>query len=167
MKIVLLAAMSENRVIGRENRIPWHLPADLRRFKATTTGHHLIMGRRTFESIGKPLPGRTSIVLTRRPEYRPQGVLVAHTLDEALGLCAGDEEVFVIGGEAIYRLALPRADEIQLTVVHATIKGDARFPRFEGCEWDLVEDERFEADEHHEHGHSFRRYRRVVESSGA
>jgi len=164
MKIVLLAAMSENRVIGRENRIPWHLPADLKRFKATTTGHHLIMGRRTFESIpGKPLPGRTSIVLTRRPEYRPQGVLVAHTLDEALGLCAGDEEVFVIGGEEIYRLALPRADEIQLTVVHATIEGDARFPKIEERQWSLVEDQRHEADERHEHAYSFRRYCRVVD----
>ena len=151
MKIVLLAAMSENRVIGRENRIPWHLPADLKRFKATTTGHHLIMGRRTFESIpGKPLPGRTSIVLTRRPEYRPQGVLVAHTLDEALGLCAGDEEVFVIGGEEIYRLALPRADEIQ-------------FPKIEERQWSLVEDQRHEADERHEHAYSFRRYCRVVD----
>ncbi len=165
MKIVLLAAMSENRVIGRENRIPWHLPADLRRFKARTTGHHLIMGRRTFESIpGAPgLPGRTSIVLTRRQEYRPQGVLVAHTLDEALGLCAGDDEVFVIGGEEIYRLALPRADEIHLTVVHATIEGDARFPEFEPRQWDLVEEERHNADERHAYSYSFRRYCRVAE----
>src|SRR5262245_54028693 len=114
MRITLVVAMSENRVIGRGNQLPWHLPADLAHFKRLTTGHCVIMGRRTFDSIRAALPKRTNIVITRQAEWNSAGVLVAHDLDEALGLCGDADEAFVVGGEAIFRLALPRADRIHL-----------------------------------------------------
>ncbi|MHC4109313.1 MAG: dihydrofolate reductase, partial [Planctomycetota bacterium] len=115
MKISLIAAMAENRVIGRDNRLPWHLPDDLERFKRLTTGHTVIMGRKTFESIGKPLPGRRSIVVTTRPMADgARGAVGAGTLEEALELVEGEAEVFVAGGEAIYRLTLPKADRLYL-----------------------------------------------------
>ena len=169
MIVSLIAAVAENGVIGRSNAIPWHLPADLERFKARTTGHHIIMGRKTFESIGRPLPKRTSIVLSRNADYRPAGVLVAPTLDAALELASDDDEVFVIGGAEVYRPALPRADRLYLTIVHAAIEGDARFPEIDLDEWRLVEDERHEADDRHAYAYSFKSYekskRQNVETS--
>ncbi len=167
MKVSLIAAMSENRVIGRGNRVPWHLPDDLKRFKRRTLGHHLIMGRKTFDSIGKPLPQRTSIVITRRGDYRPDGVLVAHSIDEALHLAEGDDEVFVAGGEEIYRLALDRADRIYLTIGHALIEGDASFPPFDPGAWTLIEDERHEADDRHDYAFSIRTYERPTRATPA
>ena len=160
MKISLIAAMSENRVIGRDGALPWHLPADLARFKSITTGHTLIMGRKTFESVGKPLPNRRSIVISRNSDYQCEGVVVAHSFDEALEHGAGQEEVFVLGGQAVFELALPRADRIYLTMVHASIDGDTHFPPFDPSEWTFVEDERHEADDRHAYAFSFRRYER-------
>jgi len=129
--------VARNGVIGRDGRLPWHIPEDLKRFRALTMGHHIIMGRRTWESIGRPLPGRTSVVVTRDRDYSAPGVKVAHSLAEALAACAGDEEVFVIGGAEIYREALPRADRIYLTEVLADYPGDVRFPAL-GAEWHEV-----------------------------
>lgn len=129
MKVSLILAVSENGVIGRDNRLPWHLSADLRRFRQLTMGHHILMGRRTWESIGKPLPGRTSVVLTRGSFEAPAGVLVAPSLDQALDLAraAGETEAFVLGGSAVFEAALPRTDRVYLTRVLAAVEGDVRF----------------------------------------
>jgi dihydrofolate reductase len=158
--VSIFVAMSENRVIGRDGDLPWHLPADLKRFRALTTGHTIIMGRRTWQSIGRPLPQRRSIVLTGRSDFRPQSADVACSLDEALTLAAGDEEVFVIGGAALYRAALPSAERLYLTMIHAQVEGDVRFPEVDLESWQLVEDERHEADDRHLYPYSFRRYDR-------
>ncbi|MEE9130243.1 MAG: dihydrofolate reductase [Phycisphaerales bacterium] len=161
MKISVIAAMSENRVIGRDGALPWHLPADLARFKSITTGHTVIMGRKTFESVGQPLPNRRTIVITRNNDYQCAGVFIAHGLDAALDHAAREDEIFILGGEAIYRIALPRADRLYLTIVHATIQGDTHFPPFDPDRWKLVEDERHEADDRHAYAFSFRRYERT------
>jgi dihydrofolate reductase len=145
MRVFLIAAMAKNRAIGIDNRLPWHLPADQRYFKAKTMGHTLIMGRRTFESIGeRPLPGRKTIVVSRRQGYAPPGVQVARSLDEALSLAEGDE-VFVAGGEGIFREALPRADRLYLTRIERDFPGDTFFPEIDEPAWRLVDCERHEA----------------------
>jgi dihydrofolate reductase len=156
-----IAAMAENRVIGSNNGLPWHLPADLSRFKALTMGHTVILGRRTFESIGRPLPGRRLVVLTRNPAYAREGIAVAGSLDQALALAGEEPEVFVAGGGEIFRLALPRIDRVYLTVVHAAVEGDTTFPDLAAGEWRLVEDVRHRADERNPYDYSFRRYERV------
>ena len=125
-RIALIAALAENRVIGRKNRLPWRLPADLRRFKSLTMGKPVIMGRKTYESIGKPLPGRSNIVVTRDPDYRAQGCQVVHSLDQALEAGAGHAEVMVIGGAELYRQALGRAQRMYLTLVRAEVEGTSR-----------------------------------------
>lgn len=138
----LIVAMAENRVIGRDGQLPWRLSSDLRRFKQLTMGHHIVMGRRTYESIGRPLPGRRMVVMSRDAAYRPPGVLVASSLQDALLQASGDPEVFVIGGEQIYRLALPHANRIYLTCVEGTIDdGDTYFPPLDQNEWLLKSEE--------------------------
>jgi dihydrofolate reductase len=138
-RLTIIAALARNGVIGRANRMPWHIPEDLKRFKALTLGHPVIMGRKTFESIletlGKPLPGRENIVVTRSRDYTPPGCRVVHSIEDAIAAAAGAEEVFVIGGGEIYALALPFADCLQLTEVHAETAGDAYFPQFERGAW--------------------------------
>ena len=131
MTLVLLAAVAANGVIGRDGGLPWHLPADLKRFKALTMGHPVIMGRRTCESIGRPLPGRRNIVLTRSGKALPAGFEHHAGLDEALAACGQAEAPCVIGGAALYELALPRASRLELTEVHAEVDGDVRFPGFD------------------------------------
>jgi dihydrofolate reductase len=128
MRVTLIAAMAENRVIGNRGVIPWHLPDDLARFRAITLGHPVLMGRRTFESIGRPLPGRLNIVLSRREGYAPPGCLVAGDLAGALELARGAAELFVCGGGELYREALPLADRILLTLVRGEFPGDVTFP---------------------------------------
>jgi dihydrofolate reductase len=160
MKVAIIVAVSANGVIGRDNDLPWRLSADLARFKRLTMGHHLIMGRRTFVSIGRPLPGRTTVVLSRgRPEL-PDGVLLASSLDEALALCSGDDQVFVAGGAAVFAECLPRADRIFLTRLHADFEGDVFFPPFEETEWDLVNREDHQAAEGEPCDYSFLTYQR-------
>lgn len=130
----MIVAMSDNRVIGIENRLPWHIPEDLKRFKKITSGHPIVMGRKTFESIGRPLPNRTNIVVTRNKDYRAEGVVTCHSLREALdwaGRAPGSDEVFVIGGGELFREALPAADRIYLTEVSWPYEGDAFFPEFD------------------------------------
>jgi dihydrofolate reductase len=158
--------MAENRVIGRNNTLPWHLPADLKRFRSLTTGHTLIMGRKTFESIGRPLAGRRIVVLTRDRGWRGGGgggggVEVAHDWHQVIAAYAGAAELFVAGGADVYRLALPLADRVYLTVVHASVTGDAHFPVLDDSVWRLVEDERHDGDEKNPFPYSFRRYERV------
>ena len=139
-RIALIWAMARNRVIGRHNTLPWRLPVDMKHFRELTTGHPVLMGRKTFESLGRPLPNRTNIVITTDRRYAPQGSLVAHSLDEALALAAphvppNDPVVFVIGGENLYAQMLPRADRLYVTLVEAEIEGDARFPEFDLEAW--------------------------------
>ena len=151
MRLSLIAAVAENGVIGAAGDIPWRLPGDWRRFKATTLGHHLLMGRLTWESIGRALPGRTTVVISRGQPDLPNGVLLASSLDQAVRIStdAGDDEAFVAGGAGIYRLALPRADRLYLTRVHAAIEGETHFPDWDLANWNLVSSERREIDERH------------------
>ena len=131
VKISAVVAMSENRVIGKGGQLPWRLPEDLKRFRILTTGHTVIMGRKTFESIGRPLPNRKNVVISRQPGFHSEGVVVVHSLDEALQSCGQESEVFVIGGGEIYRAALQKIQRIYLTLVHSQIDGDAYFPEFD------------------------------------
>ncbi len=157
MTLVVIAAVAANGVIGRDNNLPWRLPEDLRRFKALTMGHAIIVGRRTWESIGRPLPGRRMVVLTGQEGWTAPGVEVAHSLDEALEL-AGDDTAFVAGGEAVYRGALPRADVLELTRVHADVEGDACFPAFDAGSWRRVWHKDHPADAAHAWPFTFERY---------
>ncbi|MDW8322476.1 MAG: dihydrofolate reductase [Burkholderiales bacterium] len=141
-RLAIVAAVARNGVIGVDNRLPWHLPEDLRHFKRLTLGHHLIMGRRTFESIGRPLPGRTTVILSRDPTYRAIGCLTAGSLQEALALCGDDPEVFVVGGAQLYAQALPLADRLYLTEIEADYDGDAHFPCFDRSAWTELSRER-------------------------
>ena len=144
MRVSLIAAMAKNRAIGLGNGLPWHLPPNLRRFKALTMGHTLIMGRKTFETLRGPLPWRTTIVVTRREGYEPPGVLVTRSIDEALSRAEGDE-VFVAGGEDVFRQTLDRADRLYLTRIDRDFPGDTFFPEFDESGWQLAECERHEA----------------------
>ena len=131
MTLSVIAAVAENGVIGRNNTLPWRLPEDLRRFKSITMGHPLIMGRKTWESLGRPLPGRTNIVVTGNKRFRPDGAVVAPDFEAALARAReadGAEEIFVIGGESLFQEALARADRLYLTLIHRAFEGDARFP---------------------------------------
>jgi dihydrofolate reductase len=132
MRVSLIAALDEERGIGKGNRIPWHIPADLKRFKALTTGHAIIMGRKTYESIGQPLPDRTNIVITRDDSFRAPGCTAVHSLEEALAAAEGDDEAFIVGGAQIYEQALNRADRLYLTLVEGTHEADTFFPEYEG-----------------------------------
>jgi len=134
-RVSLIVAMAKNRVIGINNTLPWHLPADLKRFKALTMGHHIVMGRKTFESIGKPLPGRTSVVVTRNAAYSAPEVIAVNSLEAAISACGDDNEIFVIGGAELYLQAIALADRIYLTEIDADIHGDAYFPEFKRSEW--------------------------------
>jgi dihydrofolate reductase len=160
--VSLIAAVAANGVIGRDNDLPWHLPDDLKHFKELTTGHTVIVGRRTYESVGKPLPNRRWIVLTHRPDYAPPGVEVAPDLDAALALARGEAEVFVAGGGDVFRDALPRADRMYLTHIAADIPGDVVFPAFDAAAWTVVEEEFHPADPRHAYAFTFRRYDRRV-----
>jgi dihydrofolate reductase len=126
--ISIIAAMADNRVIGRGNVIPWHIPEDMKRFREITMGHPVILGRKTFESIGRPLPGRKTFIVTRKRGYRAEGCIVVHDLQEALAKCADADEVFICGGGEVYREAMPLASRIYLTVVHLEVNGDTLFP---------------------------------------
>ena len=136
--VSILVAWDDNRAIGLENALPWRLSTDLKRFKQLTLGHHLVMGRKTFESIGQPLPGRRSIILTRNPAFKSEGCLVAASLGQAFAMAEerGEKEVFVIGGSQIYAQALPLADRIYLSRVHAKVNADTFFPEFDENEWE-------------------------------
>lgn len=137
-RLSIIVAMARNRVIGINNTLPWHLPADLKHFRTLTMGHHIVMGRKTYESIGKPLPGRTSVVVTRNTAYSAPGVIAVNSLESAISACGGDSEIFVIGGAELYLQAIARADRIYLTEIDADIDGDAHFPEFSRTEWHEV-----------------------------
>jgi dihydrofolate reductase len=142
MKIILIAAMAKNRVIGRDNAIPWHIPGEQQRFKALTMGHTLIMGRKTFESIGRALPGRKTVVISRNPEYQAKGCLAAQSLTAAIALCPETETIFIAGGGEIYREGLNLAEAIYLTVLDREVEGDILFPEFTPQQFHKLSEER-------------------------
>lgn len=131
----LIVAIANNGVIGKDNTLPWHLPEDLKRFRALTTGHHIIMGRKTYESLGRLLPGRTTVIVTRNTEYKVEGALTAHSLSEAAELCRGDNEAFVIGGAELYKEALHIVNKLYITEIKLDVDGDAHFPSFDVAKW--------------------------------
>ena len=153
--------MGKNRVIGANGAIPWRLPNELQLFKRVTMGHHIIMGRKTWESIGRLLPGRTTVIVTRQMDYAVPGAIIANTLTNAITKCTDDSEIFVIGGGELFREALPMADRLYLTVVDATPEGDTRMPGINLNEWRVVSSENHAADERHAHNYCFSVYDRV------
>ncbi|MFA8434009.1 MAG: dihydrofolate reductase [Marinifilaceae bacterium] len=155
MKVSIIVAASRNDVIGKDNDLIWHLSSDLKRFKSLTTGHHIIMGRKTFESIGKPLPNRTSIIITRQKDYSVDGCIVVNSLEEALSQVENEEEVFIIGGGSIYQEALEKADKIYLTRVHHDFDGDTFFPKLNAKDWESVAREDHMPDEKNPFPYSF------------
>ena len=156
MKISMIAAMADDRVIGINNSLPWKLPNDMKWFRQQTMGKPIVMGRKTFESFGaKPLPGRTNIIITRDNNYKAEGCIVVHSIEEAI-LAAGDvEEVMIIGGASFYQQMLPRAERLYLTFVHSKVDGDAWFPEWNDNGWHQVERIDHESDEKNPHAHSF------------
>lgn len=166
----MIAALAANGVIGRNNDLPWHISTDLKRLKKLTMGHHMIMGRRTYDSIGRPLPGRTFIVITGNPEFKADGVIVTHSLEDAIRIAeeSGDPEPFIAGGAVVFEQAIHRADRMYLTRIHADVEGDTYFPEFDDVtEWKLTDSEHFEAGEKDEYPFSFLTYDRVAPAGHA
>ncbi len=154
--------MAKNRVIGADGKIPWHLPAELAMFKRITMGHHIIMGRNTWESIGRLLPGRTTVIVTRQRDYNVAGALIAESLEAALSMCRGDDEIFVIGGGQLYVGALPVSNRIYLTEVDAEVRGDTFMPEFSLSDWRAVSVEFHPADDKNQYNYKVTVYDRIV-----
>jgi len=152
--ISIIAAMDENRLIGSNNDLPWHLPADLQRVKQLTTGHSIILGRKNYESIGRPLPNRKNIVITGNPDYEAPGCIVVNSINAALQAAAGDD-VFIFGGARIYQQMFDLAERMYLTRIHATFTGDTWFPEFDPAAWQEIERQDFSADEKNPYNYSF------------
>lgn len=161
MNVTIIAAMSLNRVIGHNNDLIWHLPADLKHFKTMTSGHHIIMGRKTFESVGRPLPNRTNIIVTRQKDYKIDGCIVVNTIEEAIAVVKNDEQPFITGGAEIYRQSFDFADTIELTLVHQEFEGDTYFPEFNKDEWKETQRILLPADEKNSIDMEFLRYEKI------
>lgn len=159
--VSIIAAMGRNRVIGRDNSLVWHLPADLKHFKETTMSKPVIMGRKTFESMGKALPGRTNVVITRKSDFKAPGCLVANSLEQALEMVSKEPEVFIAGGGEIYRQAIPLTDRMYITIIDHDFDGDTFFPAFFAPEWTIVEEKIHPADEKNNYPMIFRTYDRI------
>lgn len=151
----IIAAMDRNRLIGRDNQLPWQLPADLQHFKSTTMGKPIVMGRKTWESLGRPLPGRVNIVITRNTAYQAEGTTVVHSLEEALTVASDAEEIMIIGGANLYTQALAQVERLYLTRVEGSFEGDAWFPEFSDADWQLQSSEMHEPDEKNRHPYRF------------
>jgi dihydrofolate reductase len=160
-QLSILVAVARNGTIGVKNTLPWRCPDDLKRFKALTMGHAIIMGRKTFDSIGRPLPGRTTVVVTRNRELKIEGCTVVHSLQEAIAACAGDSEVFIVGGAELYAQALPVVDTLHITEVHMDVAGDAHFPALDTTEWREVSREAHHQDAPQPLDYAFVTYRRA------
>ena len=162
MTISAIVAISKNRIIGRDNNIPWYLPADLKYFKKKTLNHHIIMGRKTFQSIGRPLPKRTNIILTRDAFFIASNCIVTHSLDHALNIAQdnGEEEVFIIGGGQIYEVAMPFLDKVYLTEVDTEVAGIVKFPELPTSEWREISSENHAPDEKNEYAYCFKIFER-------
>jgi len=161
MKISFVIAFGENRGLGFNNKLSWSLPDDLKRFKEITRGHTVIMGRKTYESIGMPLPNRKNIVITRDKNYLRHGVDVVHSIEEALERCKGEQEVFVIGGGEILKLALPYVNKMYLTHVEADLPADSFFPEMDFSKWKIIKEEFHPKDERHAYNYTFRVYEKI------
>lgn len=158
--ITVIAAVAENNALGKENQLLWHLPDDFKRFKTLTSGHYIIMGRKTFESFPKPLPNRTHVIISRQANYQPEGCIVVNSLEQAIAVCPKTEEVFIIGGGEIYRQSIAVADKLDLTKVHATFEADTHFPGIDLSQWQLVFEEYHPKDERHDFAFTFQTYLR-------
>ncbi len=158
--ITIIAAAAENNALGKDNDLVWHLPDDFKRFKRLTSGHHIIMGRKTFESFPKLLPDRTHVIITRKDDYQPEGTIVVNSLEEALKVSKLDEQPFIIGGGEIYKMGMDKADRIELTRVHGEFEADTFFPEIDENEWSLVNEQFHEKDEKHDHSFTYLTYER-------
>lgn len=155
MMLTIIAAIANNNALGKDNQLIWHLPADLKRFKKLTTGHHIIMGRKTFESIGKPLPNRTTIIITRNKNYTQEGCLVANSLEQAIKMVKKDDSPYIIGGAQIYKKAIKIADKLDITFVNHDFDADVFFPEIDLNVWKEVSKESFEPDKKNKYKYSF------------
>ena len=162
MTLAIIVAMDEQRLIGKDNDLPWKISADLQYFRRTTMGKPIIMGRNTHESIGRPLPGRQNIVISSQQNYKAEGCEVVHSIDDALALCRDAEQVMVMGGASLYQQILPLADFLYLTRVHASLDGDTWFPEWSEQDWQLISSEDHQADENNEFDYSFQLYQRIT-----
>ena len=153
--ITIIAAAAENNALGKDNQLVWHLPDDFKRFKQLTSGHYIIMGRKTFESFPKPLPNRTHVVVTRQKNYHPEGCFVVNSIEEAISICPKNEEIFIIGGGEIYKQSLVFTDKIELTRVHETLEADTFFPNINPAEWELILEEFHQKDDKHNFDFTF------------
>lgn len=158
--LTLIAAAGENNELGKDNDLVWHLPDDFKRFKQLTTGHHIIMGRKTFETFPKTLPRRTHVVITRKDNYKKEGTVVVHSLERAVELSKDDPQPFVIGGGEIYKLSMDIADRIEITRVHGTFDADTFFPEIDPEKWELVAEEYHDKDEKHNYAFTYLTYDR-------
>ncbi|MDG1804794.1 dihydrofolate reductase [Flavicella sp.] len=156
----IIAAIAENNALGKDNDLIWHLPADLIRFRKTTTGHHIIMGRNTYESIGKPLPNRTTVIITRNKDYQAEGCIVVNSISEALEIAKSDKSPFIIGGAQIYKEAIQFVDQLDITEVHHEFEADVFFPIIDKTIWEETKRETFKPDEKNKYSYSFVSYRR-------
>ncbi len=163
MILKAIVAYAENRVIGKDNDLIWHLPDDLKHFKRHTAGKTIIMGRKTWDSLGgRPLPNRRHIVITRSKGFQASGAEVVHSLEEAFALAKSEDEVFIVGGAQIYALSLPLIDVLEITEVHAHFEGDAFFPTFDEADFELVTEEHHPTDEKHKHSFTFKTWKRIA-----
>ena len=156
--VTIIAAAAENNALGKDNDLVWHLPDDFKRFKALTTGHHIIMGRKTFESFPKPLPNRVHIVVTRQEDYQKEGCITVNSIEKALALAKEDNQPFIIGGGEIYRLGMPYTDKIELTRVHGEFEADTFFPEIDPEQWELTGSEHHSKDERHNYNFTYLTY---------
>ena len=158
--LTIIAAAGENNALGKDNNLVWHLPDDFKRFKKLTSGHHIIMGRKTFDTFPKPLPNRIHVVITRQDNFKKEGIVVVNSLERAVELTTEDPQPFVIGGGEIYKLAMNLADKIELTRVHGTFEADTFFPKIDENQWKLVSEKFHEKDERHNYAFTYLTYER-------
>jgi dihydrofolate reductase len=156
--IVLIAAVAENNALGKDNELVWHLPNDFKRFKELTSGHYIIMGRKTFESFPKPLPNRTHVVITRQQNYQPEGCIVVNSIENAIKACPENETIYIIGGGEIYNQALSLSDKIEITKVHGDFEADAFFPEINDKDWKLVQSSLNKKDERHLYDYTYQTF---------
>lgn len=153
--IIMIAAVAENNALGKDNELVWHLPNDFKRFKTLTSGHHIIMGRKTFESFPKPLPNRTHIIITRQKNYQAEGCIIVDSIEKALTICPKDEDSFIIGGGEIYTLGLAYTDKIEITRVHSSFEADVYFPEINKKDWKLEKNAFNKKDEKHKYDYTY------------
>ena len=158
--LTMIAAAAENNALGKDNELVWHLPDDFKRFKRLTSGHHIIMGRKTFESFPELLPDRTHVIITRKDDYQPDGAIVVHSMEEAIRVSKLDDQAFIIGGGEIYKMGLEHAEKIELTRVHGEFDADTYFPEIDKEKWKIVKDQFHDKDEKHDYSFTYLTYER-------